>query len=326
VRRRDFIKALSAWTAAWPLWAHAQDTARLPHVGVLLASEENDRDLQQRLTGFRQGLARLGWTDGRNIRVEYRFGAGNPEWFQPLAKELVAKKPDVILAQTPAMVAAVQRESSSIPLIFIDVPDPIAIGLVTSLARPSGNATGLLSFEKSIGGKWLAMLKELSPELTRVALVGNPKTTAYEFYYQAIKAQPLGIELIRARVETAVEIERAIESAAQSHGGAIFLPDSTIILHRDLIVALAARHKLPTIYPFRFFVTAGGLMSYSIDFVFQYRQAASYVDRIVRGARPSYIPVQAPTKFETILNLKAAKAIGVSVPPALLVAADEVIE
>jgi len=326
MRRREFVTLFGGAAVSWPLAASAQQP-KMPRVGVLLASEEGDRDLQARLTGLRQGLEQLGWTDGRNVRVDYRFGEGRPDRFQLLAKELVALQPEVIIAQSPAVVAAVRRETNVIPIVFVDVPDPISLGFVASLARPGGNLTGLLSFEESIGGKWLAMLKEISPGLARVALVGNPKTTTFYHFQRAVMAPALGIELVPIQVETATDIERAIESFAHgTNGGLIFPPDSTIILHRDLVVALAARHRLPAIYPFRFFVAAGGLMSYSIDFVFEYQQAGSYVDHILRGAKPTDIPVQAPTKFETILNLKTAKALGLTVPPALLVAADEVIE
>jgi ABC-type uncharacterized transport system substrate-binding protein len=326
MRRREFI-ALLGGAVAWPFATRAQQAARMPHIGVLLAGGENDPDLQARLAGFRQGLERLGWSDGRNIRVDYRFGEGRPDQFQPLAKDLVALQPDVIVAQTAQVVATMKRETSAIPIVFVDVADPIGRGFVASLARPGGNLTGLLSFEQSISGKWLAMLKEISPGLERVALVGNPKTSTFDYFQRAVMVPSLGIELVPTQVETATDIERTIESFARSsNGDLIFPPDSTIILHRDLVVALAARYRLPAVYPFRFFVVAGGLMSYTIDFVYLHRQAASYVDLILRGSKPADIPVQGPTRFEMILNLKTAKALGLTVPPALLVAADEVIE
>jgi putative ABC transport system substrate-binding protein len=324
--RREFITIVGGAAMSGSIAAPAQQ-AKPPRIGVLLASQENDQDLQDRIAGFRKGLEDLGWTDGRSAHVHYRFGEGRSDRFQLLAKELVALQPDVIVAQSPPVVAAVQRETDAIPIVFLDVFDPVELGFVASLARPGGNLTGLLSYEESIGGKWLAMLKDISPGLARAALVGNPKTTAFYHYQKAVAAPALGIEVLPIHVETAGDIERTIESFAQApNGGLIFPPDSTIILHRDLVVALAARSRLPAVYPFRSFVVAGGLMSYSIDFVFEYRQAAFYVDRILRGAKPTDIPVQTPTKFETILNLRTAKALGLTVPPTFLVAADEVIE
>ncbi len=327
IQRRELITLLGG-TALWPAAARAQQSSRMPSIGVLLA-EADDRGLQERLAGLRQGLDRLGWSDGRNIRMVYRFCEGKPDRFQPLAKELVAMKSDLIVAQTPLVVAAVRQETSVIPIVFVDVSDPIGPGFVASLARPGGNVTGLLTFEAGIVGKWLAMLKEITPGLARAALVGNPKTTAFGYFLRAaLDAAPsLGIEIMPQQVETASDIERVAETVGRiSDSGLVFPPDTTTVLHRDLVIALAARHRLPAVYPFRFFVTAGGLMSYSTDFVFVYRQAASYIDRILRGAKPADLPVQAPTKFETALNLKTAKALGFTVPPGLLVAADEVIE
>jgi putative tryptophan/tyrosine transport system substrate-binding protein len=221
------------------------------------------------------------------------------------------------------VVAAVRQETSVIPIVFVDVSDPIGPGFVASLARPGGNLTGLLTFEAGIVGKWLAMLKEIAPGLARVALVGNSKTTAFDYFLRAAMdaAPSLGIEVMPHQVETASDMERVVQTVGRiSDSGLIFPPDTTTVLHRDFVIALAARHRLPAVYPFRFFVTAGGLMSYSTDFVFVYRQAASYIDRILRGAKPADIPVQAPTKFETVLNLKTAKTLGLTVPPGLLVA------
>ena len=316
MKRREFITLLGSAAAAWPLAARAQQAGHTPRVGVLLA-EANDRGMQARLDGLRQGLERLGWSDGRTIRMEYRFCEGKPERFQPLAKELVDQKPDLIIAQSPLVIAAVRRETDTIPIVFVDVSDPIGPGFVASLARPGGNLTGLVSFKAGIVGKWLGMLKEIA------------KTTAFVHFTTVARAaeQSLSVEVTPHEVETATDIERVIGSVGgMPGGGLVFPPDTTTILHRDLVIALAARHRLPAVYPFRFFVAAGGLLSYSIDFVFAYRQAASYVDRILRGARPADLPVQAPTKFETVLNLQTAKTIGLTVPPTLLVAADEVIE
>jgi putative ABC transport system substrate-binding protein len=329
MKRRKFITLLGGAAAALPLAARAQRDEPMRHVAVLLAGQENDPDLQARLAGLRSGLERLGWFEGRNIRITYRFAGGMSDRFRPLAKELVALHPELIVAQTPPAVAAVRRETSTIAIVFVDVADPFGPGFIASLARPGGNLTGLMTIEASIAGKWLAMLKEIAPDLARVVFLGNPKTSSFDYFLRSAEAlaPSLAIELVPGRIETEGDIEHALESFARvPHGGLALPPDSTTILHRDLVVGLAARHRLPAVYPFRFFVAAGGLMSYSIDFVYEYRQAASYVDRILHGANPGGIPVQAPTKFETVLNLKTAKALGITVPSTLLVAADEVIE
>jgi putative ABC transport system substrate-binding protein len=329
MRRREFITLLGGSAVAWPLAARAQQGERMRRIGVLIAQGEDDLDMQSRLAGFRQGLEGLGWSQGRNLHIDFRFAGGHADRFAPLAKELIALQPDVIVAQSPPAVATMRGESRAIPIVFVDVSDPIGPGFVASLARPGGNLTGVISFEASITGKWLAMLKEIAPGLARVALVGNSKTSSFDYFKQAgeATAPSLGIELLPNQVETAADIERVIDGLARlPNGGLVLPPDSTTIVHRDLVIALAARHRLPAVYAFRAFVTAGGLMSYSIDFVERYRQAASYVDRILRGANPADLPVQAPTKFETVVNLKTAKAIGLTVPPGLLVAADEVIE
>jgi putative ABC transport system substrate-binding protein len=237
--------------------------------------------------------------------------------------------PEVIVAQTPPVVTVVRREAGAIPIVFVDVSDPIGPGFVASLARPGGNLTGMLNFEASVVGKWLAMLKQIAPNLARVAMLGNPKTTAFSYFQQAAAtvAPSQGIEVTPQQVETATDIERVlVELARVPDNGLMFPPDAIVFLHRDLIIGLAAQHRLPAIYPFRVFVEAGGLMSYSPDYVLEWRQAASYVDHILRGARPGDLPVQTPTKFETALNLKTAKALSLTVPTGLLVAADEVIE
>jgi putative ABC transport system substrate-binding protein len=335
MKRREVITLLATGAAAatpsllWPRAARAQQAGAMRRIGVLVGVSEDDPDMQGRLGGFRQGLERLGWSDGRNVHIDYRFADGHADRFQPLAKELVALQPDVILAQSPPVVAVMQRESRAIPIVFVDISDPIGPGFVASLARPGGNLTGVMSFEAGITGKWLAMLKEIAPGLARVALVGNPKTTSFNYWRRAAEATApsLAIELVVDQVETAADIEDAIEACGRvPNGGLLLPPDTTTIQHRDLVITLAARHRVPAVYSFRFFVVAGGLMSYSIDFIEQYRRAAAYVDRILRGANPADLPVQAPTKFETVINLKTAKALGLTVPPGLLVAADEVIE
>ena len=328
MRRRTFI-ALLGGAAAWPLTAHAQQPERMRRIGVLVTYAEDDPDTKVRLAGFRQGLERLGWSEGRNVRVEYRFAAGSADQFQPLAKEVVALSPDVIIAHSTPVAAALARESTTIPIVFVNVSDPIGSGFVASLARPGGNLTGLLLYEESITGKWLAMLKEIAPRLSRAALVANPKTTPYDYFLRSAKAvaPSLVLEIVPSPVENAGDIKRTFEFFARtSNGGLVLLPDSTINIHRDLVVAGAARHGLPAVYTSREFVAAGGLMSYATDVVDVWRQSTSYVDRILKGEKPADLPVQAPTKYETTLNLKTAKALGLDVPPMLLARADEVIE
>jgi putative ABC transport system substrate-binding protein len=328
MRRREFITLLGGAAAAWPLAARAQQS--VPRIGVLMAVGRDDRDTKLRLGGFLQGLERLGWSEGRNVRIDYRFAPAGVH-AQVLAKELIALQPDVIVSQATPGTTALQRETRTIPIVFAGVADPIGSGFVASLARPGGNLTGLLLFEASVTGKWLSMLKEVAPSLSRVTLVINPKTAVYyEFYLRAAQAAapPLAIELVLGPIENdAAEIECAIGSFAQSaNGGLLLPPDSNTIVHRDLIVALAAGRRLPAVYSDRLFVEAGGLMCYSTNRADQFRTAASYVDRILRGAKPADLPVQVPTKYETVINLKTAKALGLTVPPGLLVAADEVIE
>jgi putative ABC transport system substrate-binding protein len=329
MRRREFILALGSAAAAWPLAARAQQTGGMQRIGVLLASAEDESDIQARLAGFRQAIEKLGWSEGRNVRIDTRFAAGRADQYETLAKELVALQPDVILAHSPPITAAVKRESGAIPIVFVSVSDPIDWGFVASLARPGGNLTGMLQYEASIAGKWLAMLKEIAPGLERVILLGNPRTTHFDYFQRSAEAlaPSLAIDIVPARIETVADIERAIVNFAHApNGGLLLPPDSTTILHRDLIIALAARHRLPSAYAVRVFVASGGLMSYGTDQVEIFRQAASYVDRILRGAKAADLPVQAPTKYQTTLNLKTAKALGLDVPPSLLVRADEVIE
>jgi putative ABC transport system substrate-binding protein len=328
MKRREFITLLGG-AAAWPLAARAQPSDRMRRIGVLVASAENESDGQARLAGFREGLEALGWLQGRNVHIDTRFAAGKEDQYQVLAKELIASQPHVILAQAPPIVAALQRESGAIPIVFVSVSDPIGAGFVASLARPGGNITGMMQYEEGITGKWLAMLKEISPRLARAALLGNPKTTAYDYFLRTAEAaaRSLSVELVALRVGSAADIERNIgDFAKMPNGGLLLPPDITTTLNRDLIISLAARHSLPSVYSLRVFVTAGGLMAYTTDQVEILRQAASYVDRILRGAKPVDLPVQAPTKYATILNIKAAKALGLEVPATLLVRADEVIE
>jgi putative tryptophan/tyrosine transport system substrate-binding protein len=329
MRRRDFITLLGGAAATCPLAARAQQPDGMQRIGVLMALAEDDPETKARLAAFRQGLEKRGWSEGRNVRIDYRFAPDSAQ-VPVLAKELVALQPDVILSNDTPVTAALQRESRTIPIVFAVAADPIGSGLVASLPRPGGNITGVMLYEASVVGKWLTMLKEIAPSLVRASLVANPKTAPFiDYYVQAAKAAApsVGIEPVPTLVENAADIERAIGSFASSpNGGLVLIPDVTATVHRDLIIALAARHRLPAVYYSRIFVAAGGLMSYGNDFVDMYRQAASYVDRILRGGSPADLPVQAATKFETIVNLKTAKALGLTVPPGLLVAADEVIE
>jgi putative ABC transport system substrate-binding protein len=329
MKRRAFITLLGG-AAAWPLAARAQEPDRTRRrIGVLANGPEEDLELRSRLAAFRQGLEQLGWSEGRNMQIDYRFSAPDPEQFAQMAKALIASKPDVIFAQTTPAALALQRETRTVPIVFVSVSDPIGSGIVASLARPGGNITGFLLYEDGIIGKWMGMLKEIAPRLERAAIVANPNSTPYDYFLRSAKAvsPSLGIEVVPTPFDNVGEIERVIERFARvPNGGLILPPDTTITNNRDLVVALAARLRLPAVYALRVFVTAGGLMSYSTDIIEQNRQASSYVDRILRGANPADLPVQAPTRYETTLNLKTAKALGLDVPPTLLVRADEVIE
>jgi putative ABC transport system substrate-binding protein len=329
LKRRSFI-TLVVGAAAWPLAVHAQRGERKRRIGVLMPYAADDPEIKSRLTAFRQALEQLGWAEGSNVHIDYRFATGSSDRYLPLAQELTALRPDVIVAVTTPVVATLQRETRARPIVFMSVSDPIGAGFVVSLARPGGNLTGVLLYEAGIMGKWLAMLKEIAPRLTRVALLGNPKTTPFDYFQRAAEATApaLGIELVPTAIENAeADIERVIESfAATANGGLVVLPDTTTLVRRDLVVAVVARNRLPAVYPLRVFVDSGGLMAYSIYVVDAYRLAATYVDRILRGAKPADLPVQAPTRYETVLNLKTAKSLGIEVPPSLLVRADEVIE
>ena len=329
MRRREFITLLGGAAVAWPLTARAQQADRVRRIGVLMGYTEDDPETKVRLTAFRQRLEKRGWSEGRNVQIETRFAAASADKYEPLAKEVVATQPDVILAHTTQVAAALQRESGAIPIVFVNVSDPIGSGIVASLAQPGGNFTGVLQYEAGVVGKWLAMLKEIAPRLERVALVANPKTSPYDYFLRAAEtaAPSLAIKIVPSPVVTAADIEHTINSFAGAPNGGLLLPaDATIVINRDLIIALAARHKLPAVYPFHFMVAAGGLMSYGIDQAETFRLAASSVDRILRGDKPADLPVQAPTKFETTINLRTAKALDITIPPGLMVAADEVIE
>jgi putative tryptophan/tyrosine transport system substrate-binding protein len=327
LRRRDFVACVGA-VFAWPIRARAQQGSR--RLGVLLPYAESDPEAQSHLSAITQELKRLGWSQDHNLRIDVRFAAGVADQYPLLAKELAALQPDVMLSESTPAAVALKQQTRSIPIVFIGVSDPVASGLVASLGRPGGDLTGMMQYESGIMGKWLAMLKEVAPRLARVAFIANPKFRGYEYFWRSAEpaAQAIAVELIPSQIgNDAADIEHAIESFAQKpDGGLLFVPDATIIAHRDLVIMLAARYRLPAVYPWRYFVTAGALMSYGIDNIDVLQKAASYVDRILRGAKPADLPVQAPTKFETAINLKTAKVLGLTIPPALIATTDEVIE
>jgi putative tryptophan/tyrosine transport system substrate-binding protein len=328
MRRREFLCFVGAGAAALPLHARAQQTPETRRIGVLMGTAGGDTESKAELSGFRDSLAKLGWVEGNTVHIDYRYMA-DPDQYPRLAKELIALHPEVIFAQSTPAAAVLQRETQTIPIVFVNVSDPIGSGFVSSLARPGGNLTGLIAYEPGITGKWLAMLKEIAPRLTRAALVANPKTTAYDYFLQNAKAAAasLNIEVVSSPINGIADFEPIIESFARVADGALLtVPDATLVAHRDVIIALAARYRLPAVYPWRYVVAEGGLMSYGVDVVDAFQQGASYVSRILRGANAADLPVQVPTKYETVLNLRTAKALGLSVPSSLLVRADEVIE
>jgi len=331
MRRREFIALVSATALAWRLEAHAQQPERMRRIGLLIPHAESDAESQYRVKVFQQALEQLGWTDGRNIRIDYRWTAGEDERVRRLAKELVQLAPDVIVGQMTPSARALKNETSTIPIIFVQVTDPISAGFVKSLGSPGGNITGFAMYEPAMGTKWLELLKEIAPSVQRVALLFNPETAPGQgvFFSGAIEAAApsFGVVPQAVPVHDAPEIERGIEAfARQPNGGIFVMPDLTMQSHRELIAALAARHRMPAVYSQRFFCTSGGLICYGIDTIEQFRQAATYVDRILRGTKPTELPVQAPTKFEFVINLKTAKAMALIIPPTLLARADEVIE
>jgi putative ABC transport system substrate-binding protein len=329
MQRRKFIKLLGGAAVAWPLAARAQQPERMQRIGVLQVFNESDREVQRRVAVFVQGLQKLGWREGGNLVIDYRSGAGNSERIRLDAAELVGLKPDVIWTSGGLGLLSLKRATHSIPIVFTTVYDPVGSGYVASLARPGGNITGFTLGEFSIGGKMLEVLKELVPQVSRVAVILNLEQPPHVAMWRAIEAvaPSFGVSLTATDVPDPAEIERAIEAfAREPNGGLIVLPGPITIIHHELIIALAALHRLPAAYPFRFFVTSGGLVSYGADPFDQSRQAAAYVDRILKGAKPEDLPIQQPTKFEFVINLKTAKALGLTVPPALLTQADEVIE
>jgi len=329
MRKREFITLLGGAAAAWPLAARAQQSEQVRRVGMLIGQAADDVDGKARLAAFVQGLQQLGWTDGRNVRIDTRWGGGDADRMRRYAAELVALAPDVILAGGTAAVGILLQATRTVPIVFASVADPVGAGYVDSVARPGGNATGFLLFEYGTSGKWLELLKEIAPGVTRVAVIRDAAIAAGIGQLAAIQsvAPSFGVELTPLNVRGAAEIERAVTVFAKSSKGGLILTGSSLALvHRDLIITLAARHKLPAVYNSRLYVASGGLISYGPEFTDQYRQAAGYVDRILKGEKPGDLPVQAPTKYELLINLKTAKALGLDVPPTLLARADEVIE
>jgi putative tryptophan/tyrosine transport system substrate-binding protein len=329
VRRREFIAGLGS-AAAWPMVARAQQAGRKRRIGVLMNLAADDPQSLSRIAAFHQGLQERGWTIGRNVQIEYRWNpSGTADPYRKYAEELVALAPDVLLV-SGASAYPMQQATRSVPIVFANVVDPVGAGLVASLARPGGNVTGFMNVEYGLSGKWLALLNQIAPHVTRAAILRDPTNPVSIGQLAAIQAvaPSFGVELNPLNVRAAEdEIERAISTFAQtSNGGLIVVIGSQGAVHRELIVTLAARHRLPAVYPYRYFVTSGGLISYGPDEIDQFGRAAGYVDRILKGERPGDLPVQAPTKLETVINLKTAKALNLTIPETLLATADEVIQ
>ena len=328
MRRREFMLAVGG-AAAMPFAARAQQRPQRPRVGVLMHLAPGDSDAMARIASFLQGLQELGWATDRNIQIEYRWAVGQAELYRKYAAELVALQPDVLVTTITDAVRELQRATRTIPIVFTSVIDPVGSGLITSLSHPGSNATGFSLFEFGISGKWLELLKQIAPSVTRVAVLRDSASTRGVGQFAAIQANAssFGVELLPLDAQEGSEIDRAIGAFAGSAGGGLIVTSSpTALINRDLIIKLAGQHRLPAIYPFRPFATGGGLTSYGPDLIDPHRRAAGYVDRILKGEKPTDLPVQAPTKYELVVNLKTAKALGLTVPPTLLARADEVIE
>jgi putative ABC transport system substrate-binding protein len=326
MRRREFITLIGGAAAAWPLVAQAE---RMRRIGVLNGASPDDTQLQARMSAFVQGLQQLGWVDGRNVRIDYRWGGGNPDTIRKHAMELAALAPDVILTGGSAPMGALQQATRSVPIVFTIVPDPVGAGYVNSLSRPGGNITGFMQSEYNLSGKWLELLKQIAPDVTRALVLRDPTITAGIGQFAVIQsvAPSVGVDVSPVNVRDPAEIDRAVTVFAYSGNGGLIVTSSPLtVIHRGLILALAARHKLPAVYSNREHVTAGGLVSYGANFPDLYRRAAAYVDRILKGEKPADLPVQTPTNYELVINLKTAKALGLTVPSTVLARADEVIE
>jgi len=331
MRRREFITLLGGAAVGWPLAAWAQQSNQARRIGVLLGPAESDLEAQSEITAFRRALQDLGWTGDRNVRIAYRWSAGDPDRMRTFAKELVALQPDVILAVSTPVVAALLREPRTVPIVFVRVADPVGDGFVANLAKPGGNVTGFASFEPSLSTKWLQLLKEIAPRVVHVTAMFNPATTSggglHFLHLAEAAAASMAIQLKAGPVHDVAGIENVIAAVAREPNGGLWpLPDLFLVVHRELIIELTTRYRVPAIYQSRYIVTDGGLVSYGPDFLDQFGRAAGYVDRILKGQKPADLPVQNPTKYELVINLKTAKALGLTVPPTLLTRADEVIE
>jgi putative ABC transport system substrate-binding protein len=329
MRRRDFIALLGSATAGWPLAARAQQGGHGRRLVALMSMAADDPEAQPRVAAFESGLRELGWLDGHNLRVEYRW-VSEGELLRRNAAELAQMPPDLIVATSTPVMAALREQGLGVPIMFVQVTDPVGNGFVASLARPGGNITGFTNFEFSIGTKWLEALKQIAPRVTRVELIYNPETAPYADLFQRpveAAAPAFAVMPITVAARSAAELESALDAFARTPtGGLLVLPDVTNLIHRDQIIALAARHRLPAVYPYRYYAASGGLLSYGSEQADVFRRAASYVDRILKGTSPGELPVQAPTKYELVINLKTAKALDLEVPPMLIARADEVIE
>ena len=329
MQRRDFIKVIASSAVAWPLAARAQQRERVRRVGILTPFPADDAEGQERLTAFAQALQQAGWTPGQNLRLDYRWGNGTAETMRKYAAELAALAPDVILASSSTSVSALLQVTHTVPIVFAAVADPVGAGYVESLAQPGGNATGFTALEYSFASKWLELVKEIAPRITRVAVLRDSAIASGPGQFGVLQAfaPSLGLELHPVELRDAGEIERSIKAFAQGGNGGLIVPGSAAAAaQRELFIALAARNRLPAVYLSRLYCTAGGLICYGADFIDEFRRAAGYVDRILRGEKPADLPVQAPTKYELVINLKTAKALGLAIPPSLLARADEVIE
>lgn len=328
MRRRDFILLVGGTLAASPLQVRAQQSERMRRIAILAPRAENDPEGQDLVAEFREALEKLGWTDGRNIRIEIRWGVADANSIQRIATDLVQSAPDAIVVGSTPAARAFQQATRAVPIVFVGIADPVRTGVVLSLAHPGGNITGFTNFEASMGSKWLELLKEIAPRTTRVALIFNPDTHSGQFFQSLEAAGPiLGIEPVQTPVHNEAEIERALASfSGEANVGLVSMPDIFTTVHSDLIISLATKYRLPTVSWIRSFAAGGGLMSYGVDLPDLLRRAASYVDRILKGAKPADLPVQEPNKFDFVVNLKTAKALGLTVPPSLLATADELIE
>jgi putative tryptophan/tyrosine transport system substrate-binding protein len=329
MRRREFITLLGGAAVAWPLAARARESDRMRRVVVLMGFDESDPEALPRAAAFQQGLQDLGWTQGRNVRVDYRWGAGEADRMRTYATELISLAPDVIVADSTAVLVVVRQTTRAVPIVFLRVSDPVGSGFIDGLARPGGNLTGLTNFEYAMGGKWLELLKEMAPTVTQATVIMHPETTSHVGLWHALEAAApsLGVKAIAAGVHDITEIERAIAAGPNRLSrGLIIFPHTLMEVNRKLIIEGAARYRLPAVYPTRVFAVSDGLMSYGLDTTILFRRVATYVDRILKGAKPAELPTQQPTKFELVINLKTAKVIGLEVSPMLLARADEVIE